>query len=119
MTSHIQSKDCWCQPTVEIVEGQDVFLHNDPGLGNPPISYSQEEYDEVVAERDQARLYEKHNAVKLIALRAAVNRYLRFLRTGEHANDDDSLLSLLDDIESAIGYGTEPRRTPTGDGGTQ
>ncbi len=101
--THIQSKGCWCNPTVEIVEGQDVVQHDDPGIGNPPITYSQEQYDAVVAQRDEARLYEKHNAVRLIALRGAVNRYLRYLRTDKYDNDNDSLLSLLDDIETAMG----------------
>lgn len=35
---HVQSKDCWCNPTVEVVEGQDVFLHDaGPAFGNPPV----------------------------------------------------------------------------------
>lgn len=26
---HMESKHCWCDPTVEIIDGNEVIIHND------------------------------------------------------------------------------------------
>jgi hypothetical protein len=50
---------------------------------------------------EQAKAYERHTAEKLIRLRKAVQRFLDYHRTGVYERDDDSLLSLLQEMEDA------------------
>ena len=56
---HVQSKDCWCNPTVETVEGQEVYLHDDPGLGNPPSIFAPLEEKLASFEAEVSRLVDE------------------------------------------------------------